>query len=855
MSLQSVIVPAATKHTATIFFLHGLGDSGHGWAPVGEQLSGLFPHVKFVFPNAPSIPITLNGGYKMPGWYDIISLDHKVRKEDEKGMLETVERINKLITDEIASGIKSKRIVLGGFSQGAAMTLLTSLKSDIKLAGFVGLSGYLPLADKLAESHSDTNQWTPYFMGHGDSDEVVAYEWGRLSAEKMKDVLGRQVVFKTYRGMGHSTTNAELSDLAKFLGEGDRPNSWENGDDAYDFYESDDDDDEFEVMSPIAFAFVAGTLADPANCFHTSGFRKMDNIALAFMTTFKLNEERKRKDFDLLKLVVMSNALRTVYQHIQPSMDELSVPEIDVNSEELVESIPGVTENIFRVSLPKSETDSEVDAEPVAVECSACNCDSEPALLPPLAATPKIKMRLRSKSLHSLRTLPISNSSTKVEERGYSSDSDASPMIKHPGKKLAKIPQHSQPLHQALADIPTMPEIIVSPSSEAPLVIPVRTSSTTAGNLTPSSIRSYLSLTSSEKSPTPTLERTNSLHSLSALQDATLNKISAMPLSPPPLEPESMLGSVKRKLSYMIPSMSSIRSATTKKPVEAPNNLANAKSPTSPAPAPATSLFSFPVNALKLRRSSAEASKPPVPPKPTSNFVGYSRTSTPPLPPRPPRSEPTSTTHVVTTVELPIFTFEPTTPTVETEIPTMHEMKRKSTEHNKKRKSSRLSTISSSVVVSEDASAVPSMPKSGGAGLRSRKSGNTKSSVVVEVNGVQILQRSDSLNFKHEVEEGREEVVVKQDAVPRIPTRKASRPDVQLSTNGLRTSGTGRILSPDSLVLPPRRESILRAKGAAAGKYAPIIVVPVAAVIPRRSTSRFMRNDVGEFEFDDRREE
>ncbi|KAI8825327.1 Phospholipase/carboxylesterase/thioesterase [Chytriomyces cf. hyalinus JEL632] len=219
MSLQSIVVQATKPHTATFIFLHGLGDSGHGWSQLGEMLSPMFPHVKFVFPNAPSIPITLNGGYRMPGWYDIMSLDPKTRKEDESGMLQTVEIINKLLAEEISGGIKSKRIVLGGFSQGSAMSLLTSIKTDIKLGGIVGFSGYLPLADKVTESATSANQWTPYFMGHGDVDEVVAFEWGRMSADKLKESMGRQVTFKTYKGMGHSYCNQEVSDLAKFLGE------------------------------------------------------------------------------------------------------------------------------------------------------------------------------------------------------------------------------------------------------------------------------------------------------------------------------------------------------------------------------------------------------------------------------------------------------------------------------------------------------------------------------------------------------------------------------------------------------------------------------------------------------------
>ncbi|KAJ3332519.1 hypothetical protein HDU76_013957 [Blyttiomyces sp. JEL0837] len=215
-ALKVIAVPATKKHTATVFFLHGLGDSGHGWYPVAKEIQPLLPHVKFILPHAPRIPITINGGFSMPGWYDIISLDRHDDRVDEKGMMTTVAAINQMIKDEIAAGISPKRIVLGGFSQGAAMTLLTSLTTDIKLAGFIGLSGYLPLHKKVDQIVSSTNQWTPYFMGHGDSDEVVEYEWGKLSADRLKE-MGREVTFKTYRGMGHSSSEAELRDITAFL--------------------------------------------------------------------------------------------------------------------------------------------------------------------------------------------------------------------------------------------------------------------------------------------------------------------------------------------------------------------------------------------------------------------------------------------------------------------------------------------------------------------------------------------------------------------------------------------------------------------------------------------------------------
>ncbi|KAI8851766.1 Phospholipase/carboxylesterase/thioesterase [Chytridium lagenaria] len=214
--VKSVVVNATAGHTATVIFLHGLGDSGHGWLPVAQELSLGLPHVKFILPHAPQIPITLNGGFRMPGWYDIISLDKTARQEDRPGMLKTVEIIDALIQREIDAGVDSKRIVLGGFSQGSAMSLLTSLTTNHKLAGIVALSGYLPLATEAGEIAKPSNQWTPYFMGHGTSDNVVEYTWGKMSAERLKEI-GRDVTFKSYRGMAHSACEDEVLHVAEFL--------------------------------------------------------------------------------------------------------------------------------------------------------------------------------------------------------------------------------------------------------------------------------------------------------------------------------------------------------------------------------------------------------------------------------------------------------------------------------------------------------------------------------------------------------------------------------------------------------------------------------------------------------------
>ncbi|OMH80061.1 Acyl-protein thioesterase 1 [Zancudomyces culisetae] len=214
--LRAVIRPPTKKHTATVIFLHGLGDSGHGWSSIADSLSSSLPHVKFIFPHAPSIPITLNFGMSMPGWYDIFSLEN-LDKHDEKGLLNSVSQVNSLISQEINQhGISASRIVLGGFSQGAAMSYLTGVTSELKLGGIIALSGYLPLGNKISTMVTETSKAVPIFAGHGTADPVVRYEYGTKSVDALKK-LGYNVDFKSYRGMEHSSCQQELVDIAQFL--------------------------------------------------------------------------------------------------------------------------------------------------------------------------------------------------------------------------------------------------------------------------------------------------------------------------------------------------------------------------------------------------------------------------------------------------------------------------------------------------------------------------------------------------------------------------------------------------------------------------------------------------------------
>ncbi|TPX14477.1 uncharacterized protein E0L32_005441 [Thyridium curvatum] len=219
-----LIFPATARHTATVIFVHGLGDSGAGWASAAEnwRRRQRLDEVKFILPNAPNIPITCNMGYRMPGWYDIAAIDGTVEalrmNEDEPGIMVSQQYFHGLIQQEIDSGISSERIVLGGFSQGGAISIFAGLTAKVKLAGIVGLSSYLLLSPKFKDllPKPEFNKETPIFMGHGSADQVVRTELGKHSYTILKD-LGYNVSWSEYEGMGHSACLEELDEVEAFL--------------------------------------------------------------------------------------------------------------------------------------------------------------------------------------------------------------------------------------------------------------------------------------------------------------------------------------------------------------------------------------------------------------------------------------------------------------------------------------------------------------------------------------------------------------------------------------------------------------------------------------------------------------
>ncbi len=200
---------------ACVIVLHGLGADGSDFVPVAEALDlSAVGAVRFVFPHAPVRPVTINGGYRMRAWYDILGTDLQ-RREDEAGLRESQAAVAALIDRERERGIAANRIVLAGFSQGCAMTLMTGLRYPERLAGLVGMSGYLPLAATTAAERSEANRDVPVFLAHGHDDEIVVPARGEASREALV-ALGHDVEWHSYP-MGHSVCPEEIGDLNRWL--------------------------------------------------------------------------------------------------------------------------------------------------------------------------------------------------------------------------------------------------------------------------------------------------------------------------------------------------------------------------------------------------------------------------------------------------------------------------------------------------------------------------------------------------------------------------------------------------------------------------------------------------------------
>ena len=213
--LPRVELESAPNPSAAVIWLHGLGADGHDFAGLVPELDlSACPPIRFVFPHAPSMPVTVNGGYVMPAWYDILG-PNLVSQQDAAGIQASERAIVALIAHEVARGIPAERIVLAGFSQGCAMALHTGLRLPQRLAGIMALSGYLPLADRLAAERHAANARTPVFMAHGTQDPVVVLARGEASRDALA-TLGQPVQWHSYP-MPHSLHPREIADISAFL--------------------------------------------------------------------------------------------------------------------------------------------------------------------------------------------------------------------------------------------------------------------------------------------------------------------------------------------------------------------------------------------------------------------------------------------------------------------------------------------------------------------------------------------------------------------------------------------------------------------------------------------------------------
>lgn len=215
--LPSVDVAATGEHKATIIWLHGLGDSGNGFAPIAPQLElAASLGIKFIFPHAPVRPVTINNGMEMRAWYDIKTLDMGSRA-DVEGVIESSNSVQTLIEAEIAAGIPANKIMLIGFSQGGVIALHLGTRFTQSLAGIVALSTYMCQPETLENEKSDANLSTPILCCHGQQDEVVPMMLGQTAYTTLKN-NGYSVNWKEYI-MQHNVCMPEVRDIAKFIDE------------------------------------------------------------------------------------------------------------------------------------------------------------------------------------------------------------------------------------------------------------------------------------------------------------------------------------------------------------------------------------------------------------------------------------------------------------------------------------------------------------------------------------------------------------------------------------------------------------------------------------------------------------
>ncbi|ERJ20317.1 phospholipase/Carboxylesterase [Salinisphaera shabanensis T35B1] len=215
--LDCIEIEPKTTARASVIWLHGLGADGNDFVPIVDELGlGADHGIRFVFPNAKPRPVTINNGMTMRAWYDIKGMAI-ADKQDAEGIRDSAAEIEQLIAREAERGVAPESIVIAGFSQGGAIALHTGVRHADRLAGIMGLSTYLPLADSLATEASDANRATPVLMAHGSQDPVVPAQLGQASRDQLLDA-GYDVAWHEYP-MQHQVCMPQIATIGRWLGE------------------------------------------------------------------------------------------------------------------------------------------------------------------------------------------------------------------------------------------------------------------------------------------------------------------------------------------------------------------------------------------------------------------------------------------------------------------------------------------------------------------------------------------------------------------------------------------------------------------------------------------------------------
>jgi phospholipase/carboxylesterase len=211
------IEPRVQPQRGSVMWLHGLGADGHDFEPIVPMLRR--PNVRFVFPHAPSQPVTINGGFVMPAWYDILTLDRNPDRESEPDIRRSAALVEALLQREKDRGVPAERIVLAGFSQGAAMALHVGLRHTEALAGLVILSGYRVLPERFEAERSEANRRTPILFCHGLRDPVLPLELGKEAHDFMKAQMPEATIDWHQYPIEHSVSEPEIEVVARWLAE------------------------------------------------------------------------------------------------------------------------------------------------------------------------------------------------------------------------------------------------------------------------------------------------------------------------------------------------------------------------------------------------------------------------------------------------------------------------------------------------------------------------------------------------------------------------------------------------------------------------------------------------------------